>query len=110
MPILTVRQDDVAPAVAPARKVAAMARRRDRSEEIRKLASALFRLMREHEIANTTRLKVTAPLHRVLVHSKEYRALRGRQKQGEGRMAKDPSFFTIADAARDLNLPICALV
>src|SRR5947199_8232483 len=83
--------------------------RPDRSDQLRELASVLYRLMREHEAANTTRLKITGPLSRLLEHSPEYRALRGRKKRkSDGRIAKDPSFFTIVETARQLNLPVCA--
>ncbi len=87
-----------------------MATRRDRSPELRELASVLHRLMREHEIATTKRLKITAALSRILEHSPEYRALHARSKKRTGRIAKDPAFFSLVDAARELNVPICALV
>jgi phage repressor protein C with HTH and peptisase S24 domain len=87
-----------------------MAIRRDRTKELLELARAIFRLMREHEIANTTRLKVAGPLSHILNLLPEWRALRrGKEKVGK-RVAKEPSFFTIAEVARDLNVPICAFV
>ena len=88
-----------------------MAKRRDRSDEIRELGRALLRLMREHEIANHTRLKVSSPISRILAHVPEWRALRPRDEKGdEARQAKDPSFFALLDAANELKVPICALV
>ena len=69
--------------------------------------------MREHEIAHTTRLKVCGPLSRILKHDKGWRALRPRKTggtRGEERVAKEPSFFTVVDAANELNVRICALV
>jgi hypothetical protein len=87
-----------------------MARRRNRSNELRELASALFRLMREHEIATGSWLNVTSSLSRILRHSPEWRELARRDEEGDVRIAKDPSFFTILDAANDLEVPICALV
>jgi phage repressor protein C with HTH and peptisase S24 domain len=86
--------------------------RRDRSEQVRELASVLFRLMREHETATHKRLKVSPSLSRILGHAPEWRALRlrGEPKDDEARLAKEPSFFAIADAAKELNVPICALV
>jgi phage repressor protein C with HTH and peptisase S24 domain len=90
-----------------------MATRRDRSKELRELAQTFYRLMREHEIANTTRVKVSSALSRILKHDEGWRALRLRRKEGkrsEERVAKEPSFFTVVDAANELNVPICALV
>jgi phage repressor protein C with HTH and peptisase S24 domain len=91
-----------------------MAKRRDRSDEIREIGRALFRLMREHEAANHTRLKVGGPLSHILGHVPEWRALRLRDgkggEEGEERLAKDPAFFTLLDAAKELNVPICAFV
>ena len=66
--------------------------------------------MRERELATTQRLKITAPLSRILVHAPEYRAL---QRSGKGtsvRLSKDPSFFTIVDTAKELEVPVCAFV
>jgi len=83
--------------------------RRDRSEEIRELARVLYRLMREHEVADHTRLKVSPSLSRILKHSPEWRALRRRDDDEEAaRIAKEPSFFTLVDAAKELEVPICA--
>src|SRR3954447_10776264 len=90
-----------------------MANRRDRSKELRELARTVYRLMREHEIANTTRVKVSSALSRILKHDEGWRALRLRKKEGkhsDERVAKEPSFFTIVEAANELNVPICALV
>jgi phage repressor protein C with HTH and peptisase S24 domain len=87
-----------------------MATRRDRSTEIRDLASTVFRLMREREIATTSRLKVNSALSRILQHAPEWRALRLRTKAASTRTAKEPSFFTIVEAAKELNVPLCALV
>jgi hypothetical protein len=87
-----------------------MATRRDRSDEIRDLASVFYRLMREHEIAHTTRLKVSPALSRILKHAPEWQALRRRGEKPETRKAKEPSFFTFVDAARELNVPLCALM
>jgi phage repressor protein C with HTH and peptisase S24 domain len=87
-----------------------MASRRNRIDEIRALARVLYRLMREHEIANTTRLKVSASLSRILKHSAEWRALRRREEAPDERVSKEPSFFTLVDAAKELNVPICAFV
>jgi SOS-response transcriptional repressor LexA len=84
--------------------------RRDRSDQIRELAGVLYRLMRECETDTANRLKVTAPLSRILEHAPEYRALRGRSQKSTGRTAKEPAFFTIVDAAGELNVPLCALV
>ncbi len=86
-----------------------MATRRDRGKELLELARAFFRLMREHEIASTTRLKVSGPLSHLLNLLPEWRELRGGKRTGK-RVAKEPSFFTVADAARDLNVPICAFL
>lgn len=86
-----------------------MATRRDRSEETRKLARALYRLMREHEIANHTRLKVSPSLSRILKHLPEWRALRQEARDDAARIAKEPSFFTVLEAAQELGVPICAL-
>jgi hypothetical protein len=87
-----------------------MARRRKRDDEIRELASSLFRLMREHEIATTKRLKVRSSLSRILNHSPEWAALQRRGKNPVTRKASDPSLFTVLDAANELDVPICALV
>ena len=86
-----------------------MATRRDRGEEIRELARVLYRLMREHETANHTRFKVSPSVSRILKHLPEWRALRPRDDE-EGRSAKEPSFFTLVDAAKELKVPICAFV
>jgi phage repressor protein C with HTH and peptisase S24 domain len=86
-----------------------MAKRRERSKEVVELARAIFRLMREYEIATTSRLKVSGPLSHILNVLPEWRALRSGNKP-EGRVSKEPSFFTIVDAARDMNVPICAFV
>ena len=66
--------------------------------------------MREYEAATTNRLKITGPLGRILEHAPEYRVFRGRLKKSGGRKAKDPSFFTVVDAAAELKIPICLLV
>src|SRR4051812_30641642 len=88
-----------------------MATRRDRSKELRELARTIRRLMLEHEMANTTRVKVSSALSRILKHDEGWRALRLRKKgQSDERVAKEPSFFTVVDAANELNVPICALV
>ena len=88
-----------------------MAQRRDRSDEIREIGRALLRLMREHEVAHHTRLKVSSPISRILSHVPEWRALRRRDEKGdEARQAKDPSFFALLDAANELKVPICAFV
>src|SRR5437763_6619546 len=89
-----------------------MATRRDRSNELRELARTIRRLMLEHEMANTTRVKVSSALSRILKHDEGWRALRLRTSEGkrEERLAKEPSFFTVVDAANELNVPICALV
>ena len=87
-----------------------MATRRDRSNELRELARVLHRLMREHEVANHTRLKVTSPLSRILAHSSEWREARREEEERGGRVAKDPSFFTLVDAAKELKVPICAFL
>ena len=86
-----------------------MATRRDRSDELRALARVLHRLMREHEIANHTRLKLTPPLQRILKLAPEYREAQ-RREEHDTRSAKDPSFFTLVDAAEALKVPICAFV
>jgi phage repressor protein C with HTH and peptisase S24 domain len=86
-----------------------MATRRDRSSELRELARVLYRLMGEHEMAHTTRLKVRSPLSRILQHLPEWRAQRRRKAtRPTRRISKDPSFFTVLDAANELNVPICA--
>ena len=86
-----------------------MARRRDRSRELRELASVIYRLMREREIATHGRLKVSSSLSRILRHAPEWRELRRHEESDEDvRLAKDPSFFTLVDAANELNVPICA--
>ncbi|HVR38220.1 MAG TPA: S24 family peptidase [Thermoanaerobaculia bacterium] len=87
-----------------------MGTRRDRSSELRELANALFRLVREHEIATNYRVKAGGALGRILQHSPEWRALRGSQKKTKPRAAKEPSYFTIVDAADELKVPICAFV
>lgn len=88
-----------------------MATRRDRSTEVRELALVFYRLMREREITSTARLKVSPSLSRILKHLPEWRALRRRGEVPESaRVAKEPSFFTVVDAARELNVPLCALV
>lgn len=84
-----------------------MAKRRDRSDEIREIGRALLRLMREHEVAHHTRLKIGSPISRILAHVPEWRALR---PQDDARKAKDPSFFALLDAANELKVPLCALV
>ncbi|HYU25137.1 MAG TPA: hypothetical protein VEO74_08045 [Thermoanaerobaculia bacterium] len=76
---------------------------------MRALAGVLYRLIREHEIANTTRIKINSTLSRILNHSPEYRRL-GRRKQRELRKAKEPAFFTLADIAKELHVPICTLL
>lgn len=89
-----------------------MATRRDRSEELREVARTLFHLVREHEIEQHTRLKVDSSLSRILRLVPEWRALRRREAENddEVRVAKDPSFFTFVDAAKELGVPICAFV
>lgn len=88
-----------------------MAKRRDRSDEIREIGRALLRLMREHEVAHHTRLKISSPISRILAHVPEWRALRRRDEEDDdARQAKDPSFFALLDAANELKVPICALV
>lgn len=88
-----------------------MAKRRDRSEEIRELGRVLIRLMGEHEIANHTRLKVSSPVSRILNHVPEWRAHRRRDEDAdEGRRAANPSFFMLVNVANELKVPICALV
>src|SRR5262245_9415443 len=88
-----------------------MPRRRDRSRELRELAGVLYRLMREHEISTHERLKVSPSLSRILSHAREWRQLRRRSEKDEGsRVAKEPSFFTVVDAANELKVPVCALV
>lgn len=87
-----------------------MATRRDRSDELRAIARVIHRLKQEHEIANHTRFKVTPALHRILKHAPEYRELQRREEEDDTRSAKDPSFFTLLDAAQALNVPICAFV
>lgn len=116
MPICTpsvtfavVRQDDVVAAVGTP-KVMARGTRRDRSDQLRELATVFFRLMREFEMATTKRLKVSGPLSRLLDHSPEYRAFRGRSQKSDKRVAKEPGFFTLVDAVNEMNVPICALV
>jgi SOS-response transcriptional repressor LexA len=84
--------------------------RRDRSDQLRELATVFFRLMREFEMATTRRLKVSGPLSRLLDHSPEYRAFRGRSQKSDKRVAKEPGFFTLVDAVNEINVPICALV
>jgi hypothetical protein len=81
-----------------------MGTRRDRSVELRALATELFHLMRERELATTERLKITAPLSRILGHSPEYRALQRSGKTKRARLSKDPSFFTIVDDAATIDL------
>ena len=69
--------------------------------------------MLEHEMANTTRVKVSSALSRILKHDEGWRALRVRKKEAKPsseRLAKEPSFFTFVEAANDLNVPICAFV
>jgi phage repressor protein C with HTH and peptisase S24 domain len=67
--------------------------------------------MREHEIATHDRLKVSSSLSRILSHAPEWRRLRQRGEKGQGsRVAKEPSFFTIVNAANELKVPICTLV
>jgi hypothetical protein len=88
----------------------AMGPRRDRSDEIREIATVLLRLMREFDLTTTSRLKVTAALNRILNHVPEYRALRIRGKKSDKALAKEPSFFTLLDAVKEMNVPICALV
>jgi SOS-response transcriptional repressor LexA len=85
-----------------------MGSRRDRSEQLRFLAAALHRLMREREISTTKRLKVTSSITRILNHLPEYRQLAG--KTGDTRLAKELGFFTIADLAEELEVPVCAFV
>ncbi len=85
-----------------------MATRRDRSEELRELARVLFRLIREREVADHTRFKVTPAVTRILRHLPEWRALRRQDEDDEeARLAKDPSFFTMVDVARELEVPVC---
>lgn len=105
-----VRQDAVVSSAAWTAKVMAMGTRRDRSDEIREIATALLRLMREFEVTTTSRLKVTSALNRILNHVHEYRAFRVRGKKSDVRVAKKPSFFTLLDAANEMKVPICALV
>jgi SOS-response transcriptional repressor LexA len=69
----------------------------------------LLRLMREFEITTTSRLKVTPALNHILNHVPEYRA-RVRGKKSDMALSKEPSFFTLLDAVKDMNVPICALV
>lgn len=87
-----------------------MATRRDRSDEVRELARALYRLMREREIETHSRLKVSASLSRILRHLPEWRAQRRGSEAESARVAKEPSFFAVLDAANELEVPICALV
>jgi len=76
-----------------------------------RLADTLFRLIREYEIAHPTeRVKIDSKLTRILERSADYRRLRRRTDKRSGRSAKEPSFFTIADAATMLGVPLCALV
>ena len=84
-------------------------RRRDRSDELRKVASNLYRLMREREIATTRRLKIDSKVTHILNHSSEYQQLRLRGKV-DGRKAKDPAFLTLVDIASELEVPLCALM
>jgi phage repressor protein C with HTH and peptisase S24 domain len=87
-----------------------MASRRDRSAELVTLATALYRLIREFEIANPSdHVKIDSALTRILQHSAEYR-LHSRREARAGRKAKDPSFFTILDALTMLKAPLCALM
>jgi len=85
----------------------AMAKRRDRSDQLRQLAEVIFRLMREYELATTSRLKVGGPVGRILKHLPEWRAQRKGNEEG-GRKAKEPSYFTMLEAANELKVPICA--
>jgi len=88
-----------------------MATRRDRSPEVRELALMFYRLMRERESTSTARLKVSPSLSRILRHLPEWRALRRHGEAPESaRVAKEPSFFTVVDAAKELDVPLCALV
>lgn len=86
-----------------------MGTRRDRSEELQELARVIYRLMREHETANHTRLKVSSALSRILAHDPEWFAQRLREG-GDKRIAKEPSFFALVEAAKELKVPICAFV
>jgi len=96
-------------AAAETPKVLVMATRRDRSDEIREIATVLLRLMREFEMTTTSRLKVTAALNHILNHVPEYR-VRVRGEKSDMRLSKEPSFFTLLDAVKEMNVPICALV
>lgn len=83
--------------------------KRDRSEELRELGRVLMRLKHEHEVANHTRLKVDSSLTRILNNAPEWRALRRRDEDSDDdRRAKNPSFFTLLQAAQELKVPICA--
>lgn len=86
-----------------------MGKRRDRSEELLELARVLNRLKHEHEIANHTSLKINSALSRILAHDPEWRPLRPRNDD-DARIAKEPSFFALVDAAKELKVPICAFV
>lgn len=82
-----------------------MAIRRDRSDQLRQLAEVIDRLMREYELATLKRLKVSGPVSRILKH------LPDRKDKDDGkRKAKAPSFFTVLEAANELNVPVCAFV
>ena len=88
-----------------------MAKQPDRSDEIREFGRAIFHLMREREVAHHTRLKVDSALSRILNHVPEWHALQRRGGDGgDGRLAVNPSFFTLLDTANELQVPICALV
>ena len=85
-----------------------MGSRRDRSDQLHALAAVLHRLIREREISTTRRLKITSTVTRILNHLPEYRELGGRT--GDTRKAKEPGFFTMADLAEELQVPLCAFV
>lgn len=87
-----------------------MGTRRDRSRELRELATVMFRLVREHEMATSYRVKTGGALGRIIKLSPEWQALHGSRQNAEARVAKEPSFFTVVDAATELKVPICAFV
>jgi phage repressor protein C with HTH and peptisase S24 domain len=87
-----------------------MGTRRDRSGEVRELARSLYRLKGEREIETHKRLKASPSLSRILRHLPEWRGQRRDSGRKTARVAKEPSFFTVLDAANELEVPICALV
>jgi SOS-response transcriptional repressor LexA len=86
-----------------------MATRRDRSDEIKALASRIHDRMLEYEqAAPGATVALPSTISRILEHAADREPSRPRKEARKRGASVAPSIFTVHDAARRLRVPICA--